>query len=1326
MSYSSAYSSPQPPPPQFRPFDVKPMDMTKIYIHPLSFQDPISSIRSVTRNGVPPEPDSMLSLFNACLQVGSLDRAAAVLARFCDFDILPPADMVHLHNRYLRANIECFSAQPDAAWADLMRAWYETRIRAPGLPQTPETIACMLKISILGKPEPQQLTRFVNRYMSMVAGEAAYEVLSYRDLLSDQDVNKICSECSFYELSPDDFIPSDEPQVEGGKEDPEVEQSSTTSGVEVRPVQQKGLGLQSLKDVLSIFGPFGKEDVGKLPLEKRREIQSSLERNCVTAAINRWKEENEALMKLGRNPALSSAALNSQLYEWHIGLEAWLKKDLALYDERENVNNERRSTEENDRCIYGPFLKLSTPSRLAAVTIMGLLNCLGQSGIDNGALVSTAVTTLARFVEEDISVLQADQNKKTQRRVLRSNDSKKAESILSSDTLVPDVEVQEEPLLDVKAESRYWPMLVKTKVGSFLLQGLVETAKITVNQEHPQTKEPVSQSLPAFSHNLIFKRGRRMGIVVPNKFLTELMKREPRADFLARHLPMVVPPRPWTKFDKGGFLDYPSSLIRMKHGTKDQEIYASAAIKRGDLDQVMRGLDILGQTAWKINGPVLDAMIEAWNTGEPVANIPPLNPDLPVPPEPEDSSDPLERRRWLRALKEVENEKSGLHSQRCFMNFQLEIANAFRKQTIYFPHNMDFRGRAYPLPTYLNHMGADHARGLLLFAEGRELGEPGLRWLKVHLANVFGYDKASLAEREEFTMKNMDNVLDSATSPFRGKKWWLQAEDQWQCLAACFELKAAMDSLEPTKYISHLPVHQDGTCNGLQHYAALGGDLWGAQQVNLEPGERPADVYSAVAELVKQSIADDVKADNFLGKAVEDKISRKVVKQTVMTNVYGVTFMGARQQVLKQLLAAYPNIQEETGVGPLLLASYIATKIFNAMSTMFRGAHDIQYWLGECASRICRAILPEQIERLAKQANTCYKVGRKKKQSAAEGALAKAIAANTATQAKEELEDQYRSTLVWTTPLRLPVVQPYRKESTRIIRTHLQDLILAVPDRGDPVNRRKQLQAFPPNFIHSLDATHMLLSALECNDKGLSFAAVHDSFWTHAADVDVMNNVLRDAFIRVHSEDVIKRLAIEFETRYKHSLYQANLALPPDLEAEIAAHRKTVKFTKVAELVQESQRLALLRSDDPAMVERGRQMRTPGSIYEKYFGSANVPIDFDEVQKEVGLAKIPSAQEMIAAAEEDEEADGMEQKEEADKPVKRRQLKAGDDAVLVKSLMAVGGFEAAMTKHERAKPASSTKYIKKTMLWLPLIFPPIPKKGEFNVERLKTSQYFFS
>lgn len=47
-----------------------------------------------------------------------------------------------------------------------------------------------------------------------------------------------------------------------------------------------------------------------------------------------------------------------------------------------------------------------------------------------------------------------------------------------------------------------------------------------------------------------------------------------------------------------------------------------------------------------------------------------------------------------------------------------------------------------------------------------------------------------------------------------------------------------------------LPLLQDGSCNGLQHYAALGRDVIGATSVNLMPCEMPQDVYSGVAQQV--------------------------------------------------------------------------------------------------------------------------------------------------------------------------------------------------------------------------------------------------------------------------------------------------------------------------------------------------------------------------------------------------------------------------------------------------------------------------------------------
>jgi DNA-directed RNA polymerase, mitochondrial len=85
--------------------------------------------------------------------------------------------------------------------------------------------------------------------------------------------------------------------------------------------------------------------------------------------------------------------------------------------------------------------------------------------------------------------------------------------------------------------------------------------------------------------------------------------------------------------------------------------------------------------------------------------------------------------------------------------------------TFYLPHNLDFRGRAYPIPPHLNHVGDDLSRGLLKFGESKPLGERGLRWMKIHLANLYGFDKGSFDERVRFVEQHLEEIKDSATKP---------------------------------------------------------------------------------------------------------------------------------------------------------------------------------------------------------------------------------------------------------------------------------------------------------------------------------------------------------------------------------------------------------------------------------------------------------------------------------------------------------------------------------------------------------------------------------
>lgn len=132
------------------------------------------------------------------------------------------------------------------------------------------------------------------------------------------------------------------------------------------------------------------------------------------------------------------------------------------------------------------------------------------------------------------------------------------------------------------------------------------------------------------------------------------------------------------------------------------------------------------------------------------------------------------------------------------------------EEGFYYPHSLDFRGRAYPMHPHLNHLSSDLCRGILEFAEGRPLGRSGLRWLKIHLANLYagGVEKLSYDGRLAFVENHLDDIFDSAERPVDGERWWLNAEDPFQCLAACMNLSDALKSSSPHSVVSHIPIHQ--------------------------------------------------------------------------------------------------------------------------------------------------------------------------------------------------------------------------------------------------------------------------------------------------------------------------------------------------------------------------------------------------------------------------------------------------------------------------------------------------------------------------------------
>lgn len=409
----------------------------------------------------------------------------------------------------------------------------------------------------------------------------------------------------------------------------------------------------------------------------------------------------------------------------------------------------------------------------------------------------------------------------------------------------------------------------------------------------------------------------------------------------------------------------------------------------------------------------------------------------------------------------------------------------------------------------------------------------------------------------------MDAVLESARNPHNGKAWWRDADEPWQCLAACIELEQALASPDPTKFISHFPIQQDGSCNGLQHYAALGRDVQGAQKVNLSPSSSPQDIYAAVANLVNKKIEKDCEAGLPLALMLKGKINRKIIKQPVMTNVYGVTPFGARAQI-QERLKEFNVVPKENYIEA---RKYLCDEVFLSLRTLFVKARLIQDWLTAVSSEISRA-LPVDV---------AVKFGYKpeaelpspiqgEKYRTPHAKTANVVAAAAVNDVEVDASLRYPQTPVsWNTPLGFRVVQPYLKTRTIHLKTVMQTVSLRASSQFDPVDVNKQVSAFPPNFIHSLDATHMFMTAMACFEAGITFASVHDCFWTHPSMVDQMNKHIREQFVALYSQPILERLREDLMQNY--GFYKVPIKVPSDSVAPLPDDSKSSESSeKIDEL----------------------------------------------------------------------------------------------------------------------------------------------------------------
>lgn len=686
------------------------------------------------------------------------------------------------------------------------------------------------------------------------------------------------------------------------------------------------------------------------------------------------------------------------------------------------------------RQIYGPIIARLTPERVAVAALSELMNKLLTN--ESAAVVGACMTVgNAVIAEMDMQMIRKD------RALIRGLDK------YCRSYRWPRVRWWAKRTLEDPVTAR----AVSIATGHFLIWSIISISAVEHN----------GKLIQAITHT---RKNHTNAKLALHPAIYDIIEdgHEIRRYLRPRYAPMLIPPLKWSKETEGGYAKVRTPLVSGPSPAQKQ------AIDEADLDTIYEHLHAVNATAWRIDPTILPLAMKLYDQGGGMLGIPRRDPiPLPEPLGDRDWNDDKKRKEWKIAAHKVHKANTALKADR--MNFIKTIDQARKfagESAIYFPHQMDFRGRCYPIPLHLTHQGDDLQRAMLTFAHPRPMTDRGWWWLRVHAANCAGIDKVSYADRVAWTDRHMDAIAKTAEDIRQGGdggEWWMEQDKPWQFLAACL-------ALTDKKAAEHLPIQVDGSCNGSQHYAAIGRDWDAAATVNMIPRDMPADIYSDVAAKVAERVAKDAAAGIPEAQILDGHITRNIVKRPVMTSVYGVTAVGARNQVYELL-----DFLKTEDLERYRCSKYLANTTLKGIREVLPMASEIMDWLRQCAREVCK-----------------------------QGSLVR-----------------------WTTPLGFPVVQHYVQASSYQVRCLGATINIWNPTLDSPPATAKQTNGMPPNWIHSIDATHMMMTAKRCHDQHITFAGVHDSYWTHAADVDQLQTITRETFVELHSEPLMDNLRAE-------------------------------------------------------------------------------------------------------------------------------------------------------------------------------------------------------
>jgi DNA-directed RNA polymerase len=582
--------------------------------------------------------------------------------------------------------------------------------------------------------------------------------------------------------------------------------------------------------------------------------------------------------------------------------------------------------------------------------------------------------------------------------------------------------------------------------------------------------------------------------------------------------PMVVTPKPWSleNLFRGGYLSeavkkYP--LVK-RTGRKDAEEMLTR-----DWSQIVPAVNALQESPFRINKTMLAVLTWAMRErGGGIAGLPQANP-TPLPPEPEGyrTDEEVTKAHNLVCFR-IHTANREMIAKRQAVLMTMGLAEKFKNfDTVYYGHQLDSRGRAYPVAAFLNPQGPDYVKCLLDFSRTETIvDDEGACWLGIIAANAWGNDKVSLQERADWAVDNEEMLLSIANDPTKDVRW-LEAGEPFQFLRACLEWRDFTNT--GFGFESRIVCPADATCSGLQHYAGMLRDEIGGRSVNLVPGLDRQDLYRDVADVAVDKLMNaPAKVRPIAGNLLSVGIDRKITKRQVMVVPYAGTFQSCLSYTREAL-----NERFGTGIMPpwdrdareedQQHVTLLSQSIWQAIDEVVVKAKEAMKWLTKSA-RSYVALANAQPGPARAKAMTWV---------TPDGFLVR----HFATELKKQRVDTFLDGRV-----NLTFYEPTQRLSA-------QDTATAVA----------------PNFIHSMDACLLRMAVMKALARPrpiTSFCMIHDSFGVHAARMgEFLKECVRPAFVEMYEKhDVLE----DFRDR---------MLLMPGLELDPLPSRGTLDLTGV-------------------------------------------------------------------------------------------------------------------------------------------------------------------